>query len=157
MKVVITGHRQVQEDLAPTLFKILKRLGAVGCDTLMSGMAEGTDIMAARLALSLHMKVEAVIPHFGHDFNHAEQKEYWQILAHEDSIVSWAHQGPYFEGSFFNRNEFMVDTMTDDDILLAIMSNDKSGTGHCMRAAQRKNKKIHIYNPETHQWSKINA
>ncbi len=158
MKIVLTGHRDIDaESLRKVLEKVLCKLCIRGFDTLMMGMAPGSDLLGAMCALNIGMKVEAVIPHFGHVYNHPVKKTYWWILSHEKTEVIWAHDGPYYKGSFFNRNKYMISSMEDDDIVLAIMSNDKSGTGHCVRQALKEGKTVYIFNPATNKWSSKNG
>ncbi len=151
-RIVLTGHRKIPtEYVTDKLTQSLGRLYYKGCETVIVGMAAGTDLIGARIALDIGMEVIACIPHFGHDYKHASQKEYWSILAHPKTTVRWAHEGPWYDGSFFNRNEFMLGL--PHDIVLAVMSNPKSGTGHCVRRARKNDKPIYILNPEEKIWS----
>lgn len=157
--IVITGHRDVPEHVAHVLEKSLTRLRGKDYHQLVSGMAPGVDLMGAEIALDLGYAVLAVVPHFGHEFRMSSknQKRYWNILRHPKTKVEWSNAGAYERGSFLKRNIYMVHKMGAGDILMAVMSDQKSGTGHCVNCARKEGKSIYLYNPETKKWNKENV
>lgn len=153
MKVIISGHRDIdEEELRPVLKKALERLFLRGADCLIQGMARGTDLVAAEVALELGYKVVCAIPYYGHEARRDDYKRYHAILAHPQSYRKYVKTGPYDKGALFGRNQWMVDQMTDDDIFIAVMAREDSGTGHCFRKVP-DDKTRYVYNPETRAWT----
>ena len=153
MKVIISGHRDIDEDeLRPVLKKALERLFLAGADCLIQGMARGTDLVAAEVALELGYKVVCAIPYYGHEARREDRRRYHKVLANDLSYPYYVTHGPFNKGALFARNQWMVDQVEDEDVFIAVMAREDSGAGHCLRTVP-EGKKVHIYNPEEKTWS----
>lgn len=155
-QVLITGHRKIPKDhVRKVLLMSFRRLKDKGVSRVLCGMAKGTDIIAARVALDTGLELKAYIPYYGHEAKRKDQKEYWAILSNKNTKVVYTHEGPWYRGAHFKRNQLMVADLWLEDFAIAIMSDSKSGTGHCVRQIKKneKDKNLNIYNPETRTWN----
>lgn len=157
MKILaISGHRpEVNERvIAETTLKTIERLSGE-FDTLITGIAHGTDIVATEVALSdSDWKVIAAIPYYGQEakWTTAWKKRYWSCLSHLRTDARNITDGPWNKGALFKRNRYVVKKA---DKLIAFMSRENSGTGHTVRFAQERLPigDVHIFNPDTGKWS----
>lgn len=150
MTVMATGHRPDKlagydnYDHKIILFRIAeKHLIYMSPDLVISGMAQGWDMIVAYAALSLHIPLHCAIPFPGQERNWPirTQEKYRNIINLATSVKYISDSFSY--GAFQKRNEYMVD---NSDIILACHDGSKGGTANCLKYADSKNKKvINIY------------
>ena len=113
-----TGHRSNRITICET--ELQKRLTAAveqacrsGCDTFLSGMAEGFDLAAARAVLELkksypQIRLVAVIPFPKQDeyFSPHDKAEYRRIKQAADEVVVLS--GFYYRECFLHRNDYLL-------------------------------------------------
>ena len=124
----VTGHRTIPANqLARVEFELrglIRQAIGAGCDTFISGFAEGVDLIFARLVLEFqakrYVKLEAAIPYA--DRIKCCNPEVKTLLAkcHKVHIVN----EQYSPGCFFVRNRFLVDRA---DAVIAVYDGRQSG------------------------------
>ena len=123
---------------------------------VIQGMARGTDQLAAEVALEKGLKVVCAIPFLGQEYkwDKKDRKRYWRILSHPNAYEHYCANTAFYKGALFARNQWMVDQLNpDEDVFVAVMSNKKSGTGHCYRKALEANvRKAHVFDPQLDKW-----
>lgn len=140
----LTGHRVLPADFNENqLFCELENIVKEGYTYFYCGMAEGFDLLALKVLLSLKenypIKIEACVPYTGQE-NHfsAEMKRLYRecILKCDEKTVFFPH---YTEGSFLIRNRYMVDHA---DFVYAYCLRNTGGTAYTVRYAESKGKKV---------------
>jgi uncharacterized phage-like protein YoqJ len=120
--------------------------------TFMSGMALGSDMMFARIALELRerytsalVKLVAVIPCLDHDkaWNPRDRALCREMIEQADERVLVSDR-PYFDGCMQRRNRYLVDSC---DEMLAIYDGQRGGTMQTINYAKGKGRKITIIDP----------
>lgn len=129
------------------------KLAAAGVTDYYTGMAEGTDLWAAKAVLilrqreNLPLRLHCIIPY-------ANQSEKWgarsQILHYKiqqqaDEVIELSHD--YYDGCLLDRNRYMVDRA---GTLLAVYNGEyRGGTAATIRYARKRGRKIIIIDPAT--------
>lgn len=146
--LVICGHREVEasDDVIDKISRSLDRV-----DRLITGMAVGVDLLAAKIAMEKNMPILAFVPYANQaeKFDAENKRLHSEVLAYaktEKILVS----EKYHKGVFFSRNRRMVERAS---IVMAIMWDMKSGTGNTVSTARELGVECHIYNPRTKEWT----
>lgn len=153
--VAITGHRPKALGwsydygdanwmrVADGLAKFFQQVEAT---KVISGMALGTDQVAAMVALSMDIPYVAAVPCDGQSTRWPPKSQalYMFLLesASERIVVS---PGPYAVWKMQKRNEYMVD---NGDYLAAVWNGVEGGTANCINYALHAGRKIWRINPE---------
>lgn len=150
MRIAITGHRNINEDVVEEV--ILRAIEKHPTAEFVCGMARGTDMAAARAALSMGNKVHAYVPCLGQQlkWDESDQKEYFRLLSHPLVEIHYVQEESWTKGCFFRRNSAMARSGADQ--LLAFMRSEESGTGHCVGRFEIEGVPIYIYHPEDKTW-----
>ena len=152
-----TGHRPCkmpwgQDENSPegVLFKFrllesLEYLIGRGYVNFLSGGAQGFDMMAAEMVLSLRetypwIKLTMVCPWNGQaDRWPEDQQQRWRHILEESDRVIYT-SGAYDKGVFFHRNRYLVENA---NLILAAYNGDPhSGTGMTIHYAHRMGVKV---------------
>ena len=134
-------------------FKIdLKKtfIGAInyGLKTFLTGMAEGFDMIATEILISLRriysIQIIAVIPCIGQEkkWSTPQQKRYYKILSNCDEKIILNKY--YTPTCMIERNKFMVE---HSSVVIACYSGLAGGTRSTIKLAKENNSKIKIINP----------
>ena len=146
-----TGHRpgklkMTEERLAKRLEEEIDLAIADGYTTFISGMAPGTDIVAAEIVLKKkeafpELRLIAAVPFPGMDKKWPEEwrKRYAQVLAAADEIKEIYHRQTRWV--FFARNEFMVDHAKR---VIAVTNGAAGGTQKTIDYAVKNEREIRI-------------
>ena len=152
-----TGHRPSkmpwgQDENSPedVLFKFrlresLEYLIGKGYVNFLSGGAQGFDMMAAEIVLSLKetypwIMLTMVCPWNGQaDRWPEDQRQRWRHILEESDRVIYT-SGSYEKGVFFQRNRYLVENA--DLILAAYNGDSRSGTGMTIRYAHKRGVKV---------------
>ena len=124
----VTGHRVIPaeqlERVESELRSLILQAIADGYDTFLSGFAEGTDQLFARLVLELQkehpIRMEAVLPHSGRA--KCSNPEFQALLSQCHAVHIAAEK--FFTGCFFARNRWMVER---SDLLIAVYDGRQRG------------------------------
>lgn len=153
MKMCVTGHRPKKlygYDLTDPRWVRLKNdfkdiLKRNLCDEAITGMALGVDTVFALAVLELKkegydIKLHCAIPCKNHSCKWPEKSvlQYKDILSKADTVklVSDEEYKPWL---MQKRNEYMVDLA---DVVIAVWDGSNSGTGNCIKYAQKCGKEI---------------
>jgi uncharacterized phage-like protein YoqJ len=159
-----TGHRpqglpfgyDEQQDSALHLKEVLRgeierQITENGVTHFISGMALGTDLIAAELVLELKKKysditLESAIPceDQASRWSVAQRERYYNVAARCDKETML--QRAYTKDCFQKRNQYMVDNSA---VVIAVWNGHPSGTGQTVMYAHARNKPIIIINPFT--------
>ena len=152
-----TGHRPSKmpwgkDENSPegVLFKFRLResldyLIGKGYVNFLSGGAQGFDMMAAEIVLSLRetypwIKLTMVCPWNGQaDRWPDDQQQRWRHILEESDQVIYT-SGSYEKGVFFHRNRYLVENASL--ILAAYNGDSQSGTGMTIRYAHKRGVKV---------------
>ena len=126
-----TGHRVLEKDFSlKKLKKQTESLILSGVHTFYNGMAEGFDLLAAKMVLALkkkfpYLRLIACIPCYNQEkyFSADSKKDYVKILSACDEKVYLSQT--YHKGCMLNRNKYMVDHA---DCLIAYCKKETGGT-----------------------------
>lgn len=136
--VAFTGHRNYNRCHDTLILDAIERLVDSGARTFRVGMAEGFDLAAASVVLTLREKVDDIklelfIPWsgFSRSFSAPNSRLYNDILSRADRVVYVAEC--YSEGVFYERNRRLVDGA---DRVVAWWNGSASGTGYTVRYAR---------------------
>ena len=109
---------------------------------IITGMAQGFDMAMGVAAIKLNIKTIAAIPFRGQELKWPVfwQDVYNRILSKVNSIKV-VSRGNFSSKKYLVRNEWMID---NSDRVLAFYNNMdvNSGTGHCIRYAESKDRDI---------------
>lgn len=135
MKIAITGHRpnklEGDYDLVSPLIVAI-RAGIVETIiqstnnpdniTLITGMALGIDTLFAKIAISMNIPFIAAIPCLQHDSKWPDKsrKIYHDIIFNPLCTVKLVSNTTYNNTVMQKRNEWMVDQLERNDILIAV-------------------------------------
>lgn len=146
MRIAIVGHRRLNNPLAvrADILQFLTNWLQDNPDEdlyVISGMAWGTDLIAAEVSLALkadNPKVHliAAIPYENQDFLWSKdwRQLYHRVLSQADKKVLLC-EGGHANWKFDFRNRWMVDNC---DLVRAYIKDEKSGTQNCVNYATRK-------------------
>lgn len=123
-----------------------------GVRHFISGMAVGTDLIAAELVLELkkkypHITLESAIPYEEQaiKWTQAQREQYYKIAGQCDESVTL--QNTYTRDCMKKRNQYMVE---HSGYVLAVWTGaPRSGTGQTVRYAGSLGRQITIINPKT--------
>jgi uncharacterized phage-like protein YoqJ len=120
-------------------------LKIISPDVVITGMASGVDLWAAKIAHLHGMKYWCIRPWAGHGARVADKHDYEMALKYCDFTVA-VHPSVNYPGAWVyqKRNEFMVDNA---DTVLAIWDGSSGGTANCVQYAIKKDKRVLHYNP----------
>lgn len=148
--VCFTGHRppKINKDnealISDALAQCIAQLTDRGYTHFISGMALGTDILAARQVLAAKRKnplitLECAVPYPGQSDRWSEQnkRQYNGILLSADKITTVSDS--YSRFCWQKRNMYMVDNA---DVVVAVFDGSSGGTANTVGYAQRRNKEI---------------
>lgn len=108
-----------------------------GFDTFITGMQRGVDLWAGEIVLELaaarSLKLIAALPHrdFGKGFKGADKWNFGRITDSAERVVVMSET--YTPACMNLRNRYMVDNSSR---LIAVIGNDRSGTGQTVRYAK---------------------
>ena len=153
MKAFFTGHRYISDCWNKQIRQLIDYALQLGTTEFFSGMALGTDQVAAKLLIEYRLKWTAVIPC-------ADQSEKWtrkQQLHYRKLLESATKQivlyPQYSPGVMQARNLWMVKR---SDLCLAVWDGrDSGGTAMTVDAAIGHNLPIIQFNPTNKRFSKI--
>ncbi len=137
--------------LEQNLFCNILRLTRESVTTFITGMARGTDMMAAELVLQLrdtlpsrNIALWAAIPYDRQaaSWQAADQKRYARIMERADRIEYIGHA--YHSGCFHKRNRWMVEHATH---LLAVYDGKPGGTQYTVNYAREHGLNMTIIEP----------
>lgn len=124
----------------------------------ISGMAIGTDLMAAEAVLELkkqypQITLESAIPHEEQAtrWSAMQRERYYDIASQCDTETIL--QGAYTADCFRKRNQYMVDGSA---YVIAVWNGKPSGTGQTVMLAQVKNRILTIIDPITLEVTRVN-
>lgn len=159
MKICVTGHRPSKMygyNLSdPRYTKLKDKFKYIlidnNCTEAITGMALGVDIVFAFAVLELKcegmdIKLHCAIPCRNHSckWNKADQILYRNILKRAD-IIKIVTDAEYQPWMMQKRNEYMVDL---SDKIIAVWDGSKSGTGNCVKYAEKQGKEIIRIKPD---------
>jgi len=146
MKIAVTGHRiNKLAKFGDLKQRIREKLVELSPELLITGMAVGTDQVAAIVAIEMAIPVWACIPCLEQDrvWSQRVRQQYRWILE-KCQQVTIVTEEPYHPRLMQVRNEFMVN---NGDELLAVFDGSNGGTANCIRYAERRGTKIHYIRP----------
>ena len=154
--VAFTGHRtkriieiannpRIIGELYETILNEVIGLYEQGYRNFYSGMAEGTDLLAAKAVASLKsqyadIRLIAVIPFRGQNarFEGTDKELYTQVLQQADETVLLAEN--YYTGCFHRRNDYLIENA---NVVVAYWDRiPKGGTYYTVSKARRMNRTI---------------
>jgi uncharacterized phage-like protein YoqJ len=145
MIVAITGHRSEDCEAEEVVRGRLRdAFLAEKPTTVIVGMANGVDLWAGDISLSMGIDVIAAKPWAGHGPRTSDRELYARVLEGASKIVSVTdvqdYPGPWV---YHKRNHWMVDHA---DLVIAYWSGKKSGgTYACIEYARDKKDVVNIY------------
>ena len=155
--VCISGHRPERLPTGSALHMMQSLLYceietaiADGANQFYVGMARGTDLWAADMILyfrSQHpqIRLTAVLPYQdrSRSIRGAERFHVHAVLSAADNIISISEH--YYKGCFRARNAYMIE---HSKRIIALMLDEKSGTGQTIRMAKRAGLELRILSAE---------
>lgn len=142
-----TGHRMaklppgmVRRVVLSMLYEEIRSAVKCGVDTFYTGMAAGIDLYAADYVIRLReqypqLRLICVKPFAdcGNSLRGDDRYHFNSVLAEADAVLELSDR--YYNYCYRFRNQFMVD---HSDLLIAVVSEMRSGTGQTIRMAQRR-------------------
>ncbi|MEB3190452.1 MAG: SLOG family protein [Snowella sp.] len=117
-----------------------------GVNHFYSGMALGTDLIAAKLLSDRHLKWTAVIPFWGQTarWSQTQQRQYEQLLPQAtNKIVLYKDYCPQ---SYHERNDYMI---TKSAFCLAVYDGrPEGGTASVIKKVKQLRKNLIVFNPK---------
>ena len=112
-------------------------------DTVISGVAQGFDTIAALLAIDHGIPLIAVVPFIGQEKQWSKQAQelYNKILSHPKTIVKVICAPGVAKWKYQKRNVWIVN---ECDKLIGATDGQPSGTENCLNYARSIEKDIHI-------------
>lgn len=156
MIIGITGHRPPRLGCGynipnPTYDKIYKaimdKFHELNPEKIITGMAQGTDQIAAWVAMELNVPYIAALPCDDMDRIWPEEsKRKFKLLLNSAEEVINVNPGPYAGWKMHKRDEYVVD---NSDLMLAVYDGKPvGGTFITVDYANKSNKKVVIINPK---------
>lgn len=115
---------------------------------IVSGMALGSDTVAAEVAMDLNIKVRAAVPFKGQESTWPEESKqrYYKLLEKCHDVFEVSEPG-YATWKLHARNQFIVD---NSNFMVAIWNGDqKGGTWSAVNYAIKRKHAIKQINPKT--------
>jgi uncharacterized phage-like protein YoqJ len=115
-----------------------------------SGMALGADLDFVEICLDMGIPFTAVLPFEGQERKWPEETQlyYWRLVHKAQSFLYVCDPG-YAPWKLQRRNEWMVDEIGSDGIVIAVWDGSTSGTGNCVRYARASQRHITRIDPNT--------
>jgi uncharacterized phage-like protein YoqJ len=157
MKVMVTGHRPEKigghdkDNFVRVALRaaMRERLLVHAPEVTITGMALGIDQDFAAVCLDLKIPFIAAVPFAGQESMWPRESQEWYryllTLAHEVVYVS---EPGYARDKMFIRNEWMVDHVGPDGVVIAVWDGSSGGTGSCVNYADRRKRKIDRIDPD---------
>lgn len=160
--VCFTGHRpeklpggglsdsSVVRRIKSVLYSQIADAVSAGYDTFITGMQRGVDLWAGEAVLyhasscSEKLHLVAALPYrsMGDSFKGEDKWIFGRIMRAAEKTVVLSEK--YTPVCMKDRNRFMVDNSSR---LIAVMENERSGTGQTLRYAEKQGLEIHIIRP----------
>jgi len=158
LKVCVTGHRPAKiggyDEENPTRVWVKNALKEV-VETLKpnyaySGMALGVDQDFAVVCIEAGIPFDAVLPFQAQEakWPEASQFMYWRLIKQARTKHVVCDPG-YAAWKLQRRNEWLVDAIDDDGIVIAVWDGSQSGTANCVRYAHQSDRRVVRINPVT--------
>ena len=140
-----TGHRPeklkiAEKQLVGLLEAEIRKAIAGGFTTFITGMARGTDLVAAEIVLRLReqddrLKIVCALPHpgFGLRWSGGWTERFQYVLNHADLTRTICPSFSY--GSYYARNKWMVD---HSSLVIGVFNGERGGTKNTLDYARRK-------------------
>ena len=150
MKVAFfTGHRKIHTRVKPQFTEMIREAYVSGVDHFITGMAVGTDMLAAKILTDFGFSWTAALPcppeqqcALWHSW---EQKQYWKLLHSASEIVLVSPE--YSEKCFHLRNLWMA---KESELCLAIYDGSpKGGTANTIRLCKKREIPAVILDPNS--------
>lgn len=148
MIVGITGHRIIGDARAYSYVsaELDKLLVGLKPDSLISGMALGSDVLACEICIHRGISFIAALPFSG-------QEKYWSkdatthyhLLLQKAAKIEIVCEGDFANWKYQKRNEWIVD---NSDMMIGVFDGSKSGTKNCLDYAEKVGKKIVVIDPK---------
>lgn len=153
----MTGHRPNKiggyNPMNPVRVKLRQlmreKLEQLAPEKVYSGMALGIDQDFVSVCLDLKIPFVAAVPFRGQESQWPEESQrlYYSLLDKAVEVIAVSEPG-YAAWKMQERNEWMVDQVGADGVVLAIWDGSSGGTGNCTRYAKRLDRKIVRINPD---------
>ena len=143
MIVAITGHRPPKLNLTwdgrgpmdvGLVDLLCHEFDRLGTELVITGMALGVDLLAARAAWKMGLPFDAYVPFPEQPSRWPEASQArWRTALSLANDVRFIRES-YQPGAFYQRNEAMVDAA---DHVVAVWDGSTGGTAHCVNYARR--------------------
>mgnify|MGYP004551281573 FL=1 len=137
--------------LYEVLTSLIREAVAGGYDHFISGMAQGIDLMAAKILLELkaegvNLTFEAALPGMNqtHGWSADACREYYALLDQADARHCVAGETTRY--SCLKRNDYMI---AKSDLVIAVFDGKKGGTAYTVKQARKKNRDLWLIDPVT--------
>lgn len=131
------------------LTKLIQRAADGGYDYFISGFAEGVDLIAAKIVLTLKnsgcdIELEAALPGMNQAryWTAAQKGVYYRLLDQADHKNCLEQKMSRY--SCLKRDEYMVDQA---DLVIAVFDGKKGGTAYTLNYARQKKRSLWIVDP----------
>ncbi|MCC3459809.1 MAG: DUF1273 family protein [Oscillatoriales cyanobacterium] len=148
-----TGHRGVGRSVVKPINKLIDMAIAQGVTEFFSGMAIGTDLLAAEILTDRNLPWKAITPcpYQCIKWSKPYQNAYWQLLRSADAEIRISEN--YTPTCMMERNAYMV---KHSDLCLAVWDGrSNGGTYQTLKMALRAKKLIFAYNPQSNSFRTI--
>ncbi|MEG4286391.1 SLOG family protein [Microcoleus sp. A006_D1] len=145
-----TGHRNIN-DIRGKILRLIHLAMRQGVREFWSGMAFGTDLLAAEILVERGVRWKAIIPcpHQSIKWSQTDQDKYQNLIENASERILISKQ--YTPTCMMERNAYMV---KNADLCLAIWDGRREGgTFHTIQMARKANKLIFQFNPKTDEFS----
>lgn len=158
-----TGYRPVKlkylsDEMDPSYQKLyalltdlIKEAVEKGYDRFISGMAQGVDMIAAEIVISLRrdgfpITLEAALPAMNQTEGWDDVSRCLHYLLVDQADRRVCLDRTMNQYSCLKRNEYMV---KESDLVIAVFDGKKGGTAHTVGYARKKNRDLWIVDPNT--------
>lgn len=159
-RVCITGHRPPRiggydpdNELRAWVRKSLcEVMDEIRPSFAYSGMALGTDLDFVEICLRMGIPFLAALPFKGQEsrWPEATQLYYWRLV-HQAREIKHVSEPGYAAWKMQRRNEWMVDEIRKDGIVIAVWDGSVGGTANCVRYAKFSQRRIIRVDPKTRE------
>lgn len=154
MKIALTGHRPADLPKDETYLRgnLDKLYNSLCPDVVITGMADGFDLIGGCLALDHNIPVICAVPYWEHI--KSNNPAYKRLLNRAKEIVV-VTPGPYHVYKLHKRNEWMVDN--SDLVISAWNGKESGGTFACMEYARKVDRALVNINLNDNGWEVLNS
>ncbi len=146
-----TGHRHINLFYQPVIDQMIDYAISQGVNHFLSGMAIGTDTIAATTLIKRNLPWTAVIPFIGQEKRWPiQQQQHYQFCLDSAQQVIVIDKA-FSKEAYFRRNNYMVN---HSYLGLAVFDGRPGGTDHAVKYAKSKRLKLFIYNLQTQRFQK---